>query len=65
MFEERKETKGIKEIREINGDANCLQIGTVNKGEEASATIEGEAPNQILNLVLPKGDKGDKRRERE
>lgn len=36
----------------------------MDKGEVASATIEGEAPNQILNLVLPKGDKGDKRRER-
>ena len=25
----------------------------------ASATITGEAPNQVLNLVLEKGDKGD------
>ena len=56
--------RGIKERREINGDANCLQIGIVDKGEEASATIEGDSPNQVLNLVLPKGDKGDKRRER-
>lgn len=36
----------------------------MDKGEEASATIEGDSPNQVLNLVLPKGDKGDKRRER-
>lgn len=42
------------------GDSNTLTIGTVTKGEEASATITGESPNQILNLVLPKGDKGDK-----
>lgn len=42
------------------GDANKLTIGTVEKGEEASASITGDAPNQILNLVLPKGDKGNK-----
>lgn len=42
------------------GDANKLTIGTVEKGEEASANITGDAPNQILNLVLPKGDKGNK-----
>lgn len=42
------------------GDANKLTIGTVTKGENASATITGESPNQILNLVLPKGDTGEK-----
>lgn len=42
------------------GDSNTLTIGTVTKGEEASASITGESPNQKLNLVLPKGDKGDK-----
>lgn len=42
------------------GPANNLEIGTVEKGIEASATITGDAPNQILNLVLPKGDKGEK-----
>lgn len=42
------------------GPANTLEIGTVEKGEKASATIIGEAPDQILNLVLPKGDKGEK-----
>lgn len=42
------------------GDPNTLTIGTVQKGEEADASIEGESPNQILNLILPKGDKGDK-----
>jgi len=41
------------------GDANTLTIGTVEGGEVASATITGEAPNQVLNLILPKGDKGD------
>lgn len=29
-------------------------------GDTAQATISGDAPNQTLNLVLPKGDKGDK-----
>ena len=42
------------------GPANTLTIGTVTKGTEAAATITGSAPNQTLNLVLPKGDKGDK-----
>ncbi len=42
------------------GDVNKLVIGIVEKGEEASASITGDSPNQILNLVLPKGNKGDK-----
>ena len=42
------------------GPANTLEIGTEEKGENASASITGEAPNQTLNLILPKGDKGEK-----
>lgn len=42
------------------GPANTLSIGTVVKGTVAEATITGESPNQTLNLVLPKGDKGDR-----
>ena len=38
------------------GPPNSLSIGTVTKGEEAEATITGQAPNQMLNLVLPQGD---------
>ena len=41
------------------GPANTLSIGTVTKGADADATITGTAPNQTLNLTLPKGDKGD------
>ena len=41
------------------GPANTLSIGTVRRGDDASATITGDTPNQVLNLVLPKGDKGD------
>lgn len=41
------------------GPANTLEIGTVEKGEEASVTIVGESPNQILNFVLPIGPKGN------
>lgn len=41
------------------GPANTLTIGTVTSGDSASAEITGTAPNQTLNLVLPKGDKGD------
>ena len=29
-------------------------------GDVACASITGGAPNQVLDLVLPKGDKGDK-----
>jgi hypothetical protein len=41
-----------------DGPANSLSIGTVTQGT-AAATITGPAPSQTLNLVLPKGDKGD------
>ena len=41
------------------GPANTLTIGTVTSGTEVSATITGEAPNQVLNLVLKQGDKGN------
>jgi hypothetical protein len=40
------------------GPANSLSIGTVSKGDNAAATITGTAPNQTLNLTLPKGDTG-------
>ena len=36
-----------------------MSIGSVSSGTTASATITGTAPNQTLNLVLPKGEKGD------
>lgn len=42
------------------GPANVLTIGAVESGLTASASITGTAPEQVLNLVLPKGDKGDK-----
>ena len=41
------------------GPANTLTIGTVTSGKVASATITGEAPNQVLNLVLEKGEQGE------
>lgn len=42
------------------GDVNTLSIGSVSRGATASATITGASPNQTLNLVLPKGDAGQK-----
>lgn len=51
--------QGIQGTQGEPGPANSLIIGTVEKGDVASATITGDAPNQVLNLVLPKGDKGD------
>ena len=41
------------------GPANTLTIGTVQSGDTPSETITGEAPNQVLNLVLVKGDTGN------
>ena len=43
------------------GPANTLTIGTVTTGEpgtQASATITGESPNQVLNLTIPRGNAG-------
>lgn len=41
-----------------DGAPNTLTIGTVASGSTPSATITGDSPNQVLNLVLPKGDTG-------
>ena len=41
------------------GPANTLTIGKVQSGDAPSATITGQAPNQVLNLVLVKGDTGN------
>lgn len=51
--------KGDTGATGATGPANTLKIGTVTSGSKAGATIAGTAPNQTLNLVLPKGDKGD------
>ncbi|CAM5769751.1 hypothetical protein [Bosea minatitlanensis] len=45
------------------GPANVLTIGdveTLETGEPATAAITGTAPNQTLNLGLPKGNTGEK-----
>jgi hypothetical protein len=51
----------LDKLKGEKGDTvpNTLTIGSVTGGDSASATITGTAPNQVLNLVLPKGDKGD------
>lgn len=51
--------KGDTGATGATGPANALTIGSVTSGKVASATITGEAPNQVLNLVLEKGDKGE------
>jgi hypothetical protein len=35
------------------GPGNDISIGTVTEGQAASATVTGDSPNQVLNLVLP------------
>lgn len=41
------------------GPAVDLDIGTVTTGSPSSATIEGQPPNQVLNLVLEQGPPGE------
>lgn len=52
-------SKGDTGATGATGPANVLTIGSVTSGKVASATITGTAPNQVLNLVLEKGDKGE------
>jgi hypothetical protein len=52
--------QGVKGDTGATGPANVLSVGTVTSGATPSATISGTTPNQVLNLVLQKGDKGDK-----
>lgn len=55
--------QGIQGPQGVKGDigpSNELSIGTVESGTIPSVTITGNSPSQILNFVLPKGDKGDK-----
>ncbi len=40
----------------LPGIPNTLTIGTVEEGPEAGASITGQSPNQVLNLVLPLAD---------
>lgn len=59
---EENENKELLDFKfSIPVGSNELSIGSVTTGEagsQASATITGNAPNQILNLTIPKGDKG-------
>jgi hypothetical protein len=49
-----KPTSNVLEVHDagVAGPPNTLTIGTVTTGE-ASASITGIAPNQVLNLVYP------------
>lgn len=54
--------KNIKGDTGATGPSNTITIGTVTPSdstEEASATLTGESPNQVLNLVLPRGKQGN------
>lgn len=56
--ETRANAGEFKGLKGDTGPANKLAIGTVAKADTAAATITGTAPNQTLNLQLPKGDVG-------
>lgn len=48
---------------EVPGPPNVLTIGEVTTGDpgsDAAATITGTAPEQVLGLTIPRGDKGVK-----
>lgn len=51
--------RGVDGIIGGPGPSNVLEIGTVDQGIAASATITGSSPSQILNLVLPQGPQGN------
>lgn len=53
-----EQIEGLK-VKGDKGDPNVLKIGTVEKSDEAKATITGDSPDQTLNLWLPKGDQGE------
>lgn len=56
-----KGPKGDKGDKGNPGDSNVLTIGAVATGaagSDASATISGATPNQILNLTIPRGNTG-------
>lgn len=46
-------------ITDISGEDVHLSIGSVSIGENASASITGNYPDLLLNLVLKEGAKGD------
>ena len=53
--------QGIQGPKGDTGPANALTIGTVKASEPgaaAEATITGDAPAQVLNLVIPRGEQG-------
>src|SRR5690606_21388486 len=52
--------EGPQGVQGPQGPASVPPFGTVETSTASSATITGSSPNQVLNLVLEKGDKGDK-----
>ena len=55
----QKGADGEKGDKGDTGATPNLSIGTVTSGTEAAATITGTAEAPVLNLTLPKGEKGD------
>lgn len=41
------------------GPANTLAIGSISEGSQAQVTITGTPPNQVVNFVLQRGEKGE------
>lgn len=55
-------TFSFKNLKGGQGPSNVIKIGSVtvsDSTEDASASMTGESPEQILNLVLPRGPQGN------
>lgn len=52
-------SNGALMVKGDTGPASELSIGTVTGGDDAAATLTGDAPAQVLSLVLPRGLQGD------
>ena len=55
------ESAGNPVVKGDKGDPNTLTVGVVTTGaagSPAAATVSGAAPNQTLDLTIPKGDTG-------
>ena len=59
VLDDGTRTKPMPITRGPAGPANQIEIGTVLRGDEPYASLTGVAPEQRLNLTLPKGDPGN------
>lgn len=59
VLSDGREVGPITALTGPTGPPTTLAVGTVTKGDQPSVTITGTAPHQVIDLVLPKGDRGE------